>query len=123
MALQGELTWKGLTISNAYVMPHLMNYQEDNEPTHTVVAETLNEDGSVNVAEHSTVSWGKRISVNYEVKVYKDKANRDANPNKFLYTKTGTFTPVVTNSAKNFIIQLYAKLKASGSEFSNMADI
>ena len=97
MALTGELTYKGLTISNAHLK--VMQIQ------HRAV-------DSFTEAEDGTVTWSKTNHADYSARVYKDAAAYAANPDSAIYTITGTFTPSVANTANfNIVKQTYVHLK------------
>ena len=97
MALTGELTYKGLTISNA----HLKVMQ-----VHHRAVDTSTE------AEDGTVTWSKTNHADYSARVYKDAAAYAADPDAAVYTISGTFTPSVANTANlNIVKQTYTHLK------------
>ena len=97
MALTGELTYKGLTISNA----HLKVMQ-----IHHRAVDTSTE------AEDGTVTWSKTNHADYSARVYKDAAAYAADPDAAIYTISGTFTPSVANTANlNIVKQTYEHLK------------
>jgi len=97
MALTGELTYKGLTISNA----HLKVMQ-----IHHRAVDTSTE------AEDGTVTWSKTNHADYSARVYKDAAAYAADPDAAVYTISGTFTPSVANTANlNIVKQTYEHLK------------
>ena len=97
MALTGELTWKGLTVSNA----HLRVMKCD----HRVV------DASV-TADNGDVTWSKTLYADYSARVYATAAAYAANPDAALYTISGSFTPSVANSANlNIVKQTYTHIK------------
>ena len=97
MALTGQLTYKGLTISNAHLKVMTINHR-------AVDTSTQNEDG--------TVTWSKANHADYTARVYKDAAAYGANPDEAVYTVTGTFTPSVANGANlNIVKQTYEHLK------------
>ena len=97
MALTGELTYKGLTISNA----HLKVMQ-----VHHRAVDTSTE------AEDGTVTWSKANHADYSARIYKDAAAYAANPDQAVYTISGTFTPSVANTVnKNIVKQTYEHLK------------
>ena len=97
MALTGELTYKGLTISNA----HLKVMQ-----VHHRAVDTSTE------AEDGTVTWTKTNHADYSARVYKDAAAYAADPDAAVYTISGTFTPSVANTANlNIVKQTYEHLK------------
>ena len=97
MALTGELTYKGLTISNAHLKVMQVHHRAVDSSTE---------------AEDGTVTWSKTNHADYSARVYKDAAAYAANPDSAIYTITGTFTPSVANTANlNIVKQTYEHLK------------
>ena len=97
MALTGELTWKGLTVSNA----HLRVMQSNCRVVDTSVEE---DDGSL--------TWSKTRYADYSARVYATAAAYAANPDAALYTISGSFTPSVANGANlNIVKQTYTHIK------------
>lgn len=96
MALTGSLTYKGLTISNAYL--RVMQ-------AHHRVVDTSTE------AEDGSVSWSKTLYADYSARVYKDASSYAANPDEAIYTINGSFTPSVAEDAKDIVEQTYVHLK------------
>ena len=97
MALTGELTYKGLTISNAYLKVMTCYHRAVDTST---------------TAEDGTVTWSKQNHADYSARVYKDLDAYNANPDAAIYTITGTFTPSVANTANlNIVNQTYTHLK------------
>jgi hypothetical protein len=108
MALTGELTWKGLTISNAHL--RVMD-------THNRVVDT-----SI-TAEDGTVTWSKTLYADYNARVYLTAAAYAANPDEALYTISGSFTPSVANSANlNIVKQTYVHLKTL-ADYDELTDL
>jgi hypothetical protein len=108
MALTGELTYKGLTISNAHLKVMEVHHRAVDTSTE---------------AEDGTVTWSKTNYADYSARVYKDAAAYAANPDQAIYTISGTFTPSVANTANlNIVKQTYMHLKAL-SEYDSMTDI
>jgi hypothetical protein len=105
MALKGELTWRGITISDA----------------HAVVIRA-NHDTSYNTVDGSIV---KSLSAQYLVKFYKDKAVYEADPNDNYDQKEFMFIPSVANTTaggQNLIRQSYNNMKTL-SDYSSMTDV
>ena len=97
MALTGELTYKGLTISNAYL--RVM------QAHHRVVDRSTEEDDG-------TITWSKTLYADYSARLYKDASAYAANPDEAIYTISGSFTPSVANTANlNIVKQTYLHLK------------
>ncbi len=105
MALTGELTYQGITISEA----------------HAVVIRA-NHDANYNTVDGSIV---KSLSAQYLVKFYKDKAVYEADPNNNYDQKEFIFTPSVANSTaggQNIMRQAYNNMKTL-SNYSSMTDV
>ena len=93
MALTGELTYKGLTISNAHLRVMGCDHR---------VVDTQADDGS----------WSKTLYADYSARVYKDASSYASNPDEAIYTISGSFTPSVANTANlNIVKQTYVHLK------------
>ena len=97
MALTGQLTYKGLTISNAYLKVMQVHHRAVDTSTE---------------AEDGTVTWSKANHADYTARVYKDLTAYNANPDQAVYTISGTFTPSDANGANlNIVNQTYTHLK------------
>ena len=97
MALSGELTYKGLTISSSYLKVMQVHHRAVDTSTE---------------AEDGTVTWTKANHADYSARVYKDASSYAADPDAGIYTITGTFTPSVANGANlNIVKQTYEYLK------------
>ena len=97
MALSGELTYKGLTISSSYLKVMQVHHRAVDTSTE---------------AEDGTVTWSKTNHADYSARVYKDAAAYAADPDAAVYTISGTFTPSVANTANlNIVKQTYEHLK------------
>jgi hypothetical protein len=99
MALTGEITYKGLTVPNAYIRItralHLVDYS----------------------------SGSKVLTADYSAKIYKDTAACTADPSNEITTVSGTFTPSVANSAnKNIVKQAYEYMKTL-SDYDSLSDV
>ena len=108
MALTGELTYKGLTISNAHL--RVMD-------THNRVVDTFT------TAEDGTVTWSKTRYADYNARVYLTAAAYAANPDSAIYTVSGSFTPSVANGANlNIVKQTYVHLKTL-ADYDELTDV
>jgi hypothetical protein len=97
MALTGELTWKGLTVSNAHL--RVMDCYN-----RVVDVSTEDEDGNI--------TWSKVLYADYSARVYATADAYAANPDAALYTISGSFTPSIANDANlNIIKQTYEHIK------------
>jgi len=107
MALTGELTYKGLTISNAHLKVMRVHHRAVDTST---------------TAEDGTVTWSKANHADYSARVYKDAAAYAANPDSAVYTIDGTFTPSVANGANlNIVKQTYVHLKTL-ADYDDLTD-
>ena len=124
MALQGSFTYKGIDISSAYLVVSYLNYSKspqssENEVTAAVYSE---EDGTlVTPAVYETL-WSDVLSINCDVKVYKDSAAKTANPNEFITTLHFSFTPSIAADADNFVAQAYNHIN-SLDDYSDYTDV
>ena len=108
MALTGELTYKGLTISNAHLKVMQIQHRAVDSSTE---------------AEDGTVTWSKTNHADYSARVYKDAAAYAANPDNGLQTISGTFTPSVANDADlNIVKQTYEHLKTL-ADYDDLTDV
>ena len=109
MALTGEQTFRGLSMSDAYVK--VMD-------VHHRVVDTPIED-----EDNGTITWSRALHADYTVRIYKDVESYSANPRLVVYTSSGSFTPSVSNGVNmNIVKQTYIHLKTL-SDFSSLTDI
>jgi len=107
MALTGELTWKGLTVSNAHLRVMQANCR-------VVDVSTEADDG--------TITWSKTRYADYSARVYATASAYAASPDSALYTISGSFTPSVANDANlNIIKQTYEHLKTL-ADYDDLTD-
>jgi|TARA_Y100000310_G_scaffold292480_1_gene321252 hypothetical protein len=107
MALTGALTYKGLTISNAYLKVMTIHHRAVDTSTE---------------ADDGTITWGKANHADYSARVYKDAAAYAANPDEAIYTISGSFTPSVANDANlNIVKQTYEHLKTL-ADYDDLTD-
>ena len=112
MALQGDLTWKGIVIQDAYVVIDVVSDKSEYNLITTVTKEAvLNDDGTVKTPEERSTDWVKTLTGSYFIKTYKDAASKIADPLNAIYSDHKYITPKVNNSAKNYKIQAYEDLK------------
>ena len=102
MALTGEQTFRGLTISNAYV--RVMNV------CHSAV-DYQDKDGN----------WSTVLQADYTARIYKDASAKSTNYNNGVTTVVGEFVPTVSSSSKNLVEQCYEHLKTL-DDFSSLSD-
>ena len=107
MALTGALTYKGLTISNAYLKVMTIHHRAVDTSTE---------------ADDGTITWGKANHADYTARVYKDAAAYTANPDGAVYTISGSFAPSVANGANlNIVKQTYEHLKTL-ADYDDLTD-
>ena len=107
MALTGELTWKGLTISNAHL--RVMNCNNRVVDTSTT-------------ADNGDVTWAKTLYAEYSARVYSTAAAYAANPDAGLFTISGSFTPSVANGVNlNIVKQTYVHIKTL-ADYDDLTD-
>ena len=115
MALKGTYNFKGISVADAYVKICNVNYSTDEQvKSQLKTAAVYNSDGSIKtpeVYEDVTVVSKKG---NYVVKIWKDKATRDAGGSWYNHIAqgSGTFDMDTKASAKNPVVQAYEAMKA-----------
>jgi len=114
MALEGKFIWKGVEISDAYIMIGNVNSSVNWNQSQVLKEEAeYNEDGSLKTEAVYEENIDKVLNGSYTAYVYKDKAAKEANPNEILESIHGDYTPKHTTSAKNNVAQAYVALKAT----------
>ena len=123
MALKGKYNFKGIEIAEAYVKVDGINWNSysEQETTEKTPAK-YNEDGSIKSEAVMETSWKKTAHANWNAKVYKDKAARDAEPNNFITIINGSFAMAVTSTAKNALNQAYLAIKAM-DDYKDYTDV
>ena len=107
MALTGEQTFRGLTISNAYVRVMTCDHR-------VVDRSTEDDDGNI--------TWSKILYADYSARIYKDSATYAANPDQAVTTISGSFTPSVGNGVNlNIVKQTYEYLKTL-ADYDDLTD-
>ena len=97
MALTGELTFRGLTISNAYARVMSVHHRAVDSPSTTLYAD-------------------------YTVRIYKD-ADARTSGDAAIDTITGSFTPSIANSVNlNIVKQTYIHLKTL-ADYDELTDV
>jgi len=123
MALQGLYNFKGVEISEAYLQVSNLNcnFYHDGK-TKLKTAATYNEDGSVKTADVYEMEWTKNENTHVAVKVFKDKATRDADPTGNVTEFSFNFIGSLAASAKNHVKQAYEALKAD-DKYKDYTDV
>lgn len=123
MALQGTYNFKGIEIAEAYVKIDNINWNSyHNQETTEKSPRTYNEDGTVKSEATYETSWVENANGNWNAKVYKDKAARDANPNDFITNIGGSFEMATNSTAKNALNQAYLAAKAM-DDYTDYTDV
>lgn len=123
MGLKGAYNFKGIALSDAYLQVGSINctyYSTSSQNLKT--AAVYNSDGSLKTEAVYETVWTKSPSSNVSVKVFKDKATRDADPNSQLTEFSFIFTGSVADSAKNHVKQAYVALKAD-DKYKDYTDV
>lgn len=124
MALQGKYNYKGIEVDGAYVKVSTVNYNVgyNLEVTEKSPAE-YNEDGSLKKEAVMESNWVPGNTTQVSLAVYKDKAERDANPNEPFTTSYLNVVALDTKaSAKNHVIQAYNTIKAM-DDYKDYTDV
>jgi hypothetical protein len=123
MGLKGAYNFKGIALTDAYLQVGSINcnyYYNSSQNLKT--AAVYNPDGSLKTEAVYETIWVKSPSSNVSVKVFKDKATKDANPNSQLTEFGFSFTGSVADSAKNHVKQAYVALKAD-DKYKDYTDV
>ena len=123
MGLKGAYNFKGIELSDAYLQVGNINcsyYSSSSQNEKT--AAVYNPDGSLKSEAVYETIWTKSPSTSVGVKVFKDKATRDADPNSQLTEFGFTFTGSLADSAKNHVKQAYVALKAD-DKYKDYTDV
>ena len=108
MALTGELAFRGLTISNAYLRVMGCDHR---------VVDRSTED------EEGNITWSKVLIADYSARIYKDADTYAANPDQAVTTISGSFTPSVANGANlNIVRQTYEHIKTL-ADYDDLTDV
>tara|TARA_R110000822_G_scaffold308645_1_gene436866 strand:- start:46 stop:417 length:372 start_codon:yes stop_codon:yes gene_type:complete len=123
MGLKGAYNFKGIELSDAYLQIISINcnyYSTSSQNLKT--AAVYNSDGSLKTGEVYETTWEKSPSSSVSIKVFKDKATRDANPDSQLTELGFSFAGSVADSAKNHVKQAYVALKAD-DKYKDYTDV
>ena len=112
MALQGSYTFKGIVLSEAYVMVSDVQTRKSIYSSQNLVSSaTYNSDGTIDQEAVYETVYSSVINCNGSVKIYKDAAAKTANPNDSIVSEGFSFTGDVSADADNAVIQAYTHLK------------
>ena len=115
MGLKGKYNFKGIELSDAYLQIISINCNYHSIPSQNLKTSAVyNSDGSLKTEEVYEKTWEKSPNSSVNIKVFKDKATRDANPDSQLTELGFSFTGSLADSAKKQtistkIIQTYSK--------------
>jgi hypothetical protein len=113
MGLQGNYNFKGIELSDAYLQVGSLSCSFNSISSQNLkTAAVYNSDGSLKTAEVYETIWEKSPNSSVNIKVFKDKATRDADPNSQLTEFGFNFIGSLASSAKNHVKQAYVALKA-----------
>jgi hypothetical protein len=112
MALQGSYTFKGIVLSEAYVMvSNVQTNKSINSSQNLVSSATYNSDGTIDQEAVYETIYSSIINCNGQVKIYKDAAAKTANPHEYIISEGFSFIGDVSADADNAVIQAYTHLK------------
>lgn len=115
MALQGSYTFKGIVLSEAYVMVSDVQTRKDFTSQQNLVSSaTYNSDGTIDQEAVYETVFSSSITCSGMVKIYKDAAAKTASPNDFIVSEGFSFAGDVSTDADNAIKQAYTHLKTLG---------
>jgi len=123
MGLKGAYDFKGIALSDAYLQVSSINcsyYSASSQNLKT--GAVYNSDGSLKTKAVYETVWAKQPNSSVSLRVFKDKATRDANPNSQLAEISFNFTGSVADSAKNHVKQAYLALKAD-DKYKDYTDV
>ena len=123
MGLKGAYNFKGIALSNAYLQIGSIqcNYYS-NSSQNLKTAAVYNSDGSLKTEAVYETIWKKEPYSSASVRVFKDQATRDADPNSQITEFSFNFTDSLTDSAKNHVKQVYVALKAD-DKYKSYTDV
>ena len=122
MALQGKYTWKGIDLDEAYIVVKDVNASSNYTTITKLKTEAeYNDDGTIKTEAVYEEVWKKEPNCSCQIKVFKDKATRDASPNDQITEFGFSFPGSFVDSAKNHVKQAYVALKAD-DKYKDYAD-
>ena len=123
MGLKGAYNFKGIALSDAYLQIISINCNYHSVSSQNLkTAAVYNSDGSLKTDAVYDITWVKQPNTDANVKLFKDKATRDADPNSQLTEFGFSFTGSLADSAKNHVKQAYVALKAD-DKYKDYTDV
>ena len=123
MGLKGAYNFKGIALSEAYLQVSNIDCNYLSSPSQNLkTAAVYESDGSLKTAAVYETVWTKDSNTNVTLKVFKDKATRDADPNSQLAEFIFSFAGSLADSAKNHVKQAYVALKAD-DKYKDYTDV
>ena len=123
MGLKGAYNFKGIALSDAYLQASSLNCNFHSSSVQNLkTAAVYESDGSIKTEAVYETVWTKESNTNVTLKVFKDKATRDANPNSQLAEFLFSFAGSLADSAKNHVKQAYVALKAD-DKYKDYTDV
>ena len=124
MALQGLQNFKGIELSNAYLRIINFNYFVDNHLETSIKTPAIMEEDGFTIKTEAVYesNWIKKPKSECLVKVFKDKAARDSDPNSSLYEFIFKLDLSISEESENPIKQSYVAIK-SDERFENFIDV
>jgi hypothetical protein len=123
MALQGSYTFKGIVLSEAYVMvSDVQTRKSINSSQNLVSSATYNSDGTIDQEAVYETIYTYSISCHGSVNIYKDAAAKTANPHDYIVSDGFNFIGDVSADADNAVIQAYTHLKTL-DEYDGYTDV
>ena len=123
MGLKGAYNFKGIALSDAYLQASGLNCNFHSSSLQNLkTAAVYNSDGSLKTEAVYETVWTKESSTSVSVKVFKDKAARDADPDSQLTEFGFSFGGSLADSAKNHVKQAYVALKAD-DKYKDYTDV
>lgn len=123
MAITGKYNFKGIELADAYVKVDNANLNHEEHTVESVkTAAVYNEDGSIKTGPVMETVITKSTPTSCTVRVYKDKATRDASFNDYVCLESFNFSSDLTADSKNISTQAYTHIKslAAWSEFTDV---
>jgi len=112
MALQGSYTFKGIVLSEAYLMvSDVQTTKSFNSTQNLVSSATYNSDGTIDQQAVYEKVYGSTVHCSGSIKIYKDNAAKTSNPEEYIGSDYFSFTGDVGADADNVVTQAYTHLK------------